>query len=186
MNLDFAFLGEQAGVAGRLFPAQIEHHQLPVEADGGARDERPRVLDTGAIEQMPRGEVVRAVEHHVGARRQRFQLARTQAFSQRHDFDLGIDRQQRGASGFDLGVAERFGPVEDLSLQVGEIDLVGVGQGQAADACRGEVKRGRTAEAAGADDQRGGGTELLLTLDPDLGKEDVPAVPEELLVSQFA
>jgi hypothetical protein len=69
-------------------------------------------------------------------------------------------------------------------LQVGEVDLVRIGEGQAAEARRREVERGRAAQAAGADDQRGCRTQPLLSLDPDLGKEDVAAVAEELLVVQ--
>src|ERR1041384_5843341 len=47
-----------------------------------------------------------------------------------------IPRAPRGAR---LLCADRFGAVQDLALQVGEIDLVGVGERQAADAGRGEV-----------------------------------------------
>jgi hypothetical protein len=67
-------------------------------------------------------------------------------------------------------------------LQVGEVDLVGIGEGQAADAGGGEVERGRTTQTARADDQRLGGAQLLLPLDPDFREEDVAAVAEKLLV----
>jgi hypothetical protein len=54
--------------------------------------------------------------------------------------------------------------VEDLALQVGEVDLVGVGEGEAADARGGEVKGGGAAQAAGADDERASRAQLLLPL----------------------
>ena len=82
--------------------------------------------------------------------------------------------------------ADGIRAVENLPLQVGEVDLVGVGEGQAADAGGGEVERRGAAEAAGADDQRARRPQPLLALDPDLGKEDVAAVAEELLVVQCA
>jgi hypothetical protein len=98
------------------------------------------------------------------------------------DGDVRIDSVERGARRVDLDRADVLGAVQDLALQVGEVDLVGVGQRQAADAGGGEVKRGGAAEAARADDERVGGAQLLLPLYPDLGKEDVPAVAEKLLV----
>jgi hypothetical protein len=92
---------------------------------------------------------------------------------------------QSGRSFVDLALSDALGAVEDLALQVGEVDLVGIGKGQAADAGGGEVERRRAAEAAGADDQRACRPQPLLALDPDLGKEDVAAVAEELLVVQL-
>jgi hypothetical protein len=71
-------------------------------------------------------------------------------------------------------------------LQIGEVDAVWIGECQLAEATCREVERCRAAEAAGADDQRGCPAQPLLPLDPDLGKEDVAAVAEELLVVQFA
>jgi hypothetical protein len=71
-------------------------------------------------------------------------------------------------------------------LQIGEVDAVWIGERQLAEAACREVERCRAAEAAGADDQRARRPQPLLPLDPDLGKEDVAAVAEELLVVQFA
>ena len=61
---------------------------------------------------------------------------------------------QRGASRLDLASADRIGAVQDLPLQVGEIDGVGVGDREPADAGPREVQRSRRAQPAGADDQR--------------------------------
>jgi hypothetical protein len=69
-----------------------------------------------------------------------------------------------------------------LTLQIGEIDLVGVDDGQAADAGGSEVERRRAAEAAGTDYECRGVAQLLLPLDPDLGEEDMAAIAEKLVV----
>jgi hypothetical protein len=104
---------------------------------------------------------------------------------QRHHFDLRVDRVQRAAGSVDLGRADRIGAVEDLALQVGEVDLVRIGDGQAPDARGSEVERRRAAEPSRADDQRARRAQPLLPLDPDLGEQDVPRVAEELLIVQL-
>jgi hypothetical protein len=71
---------------------------------------------------------------------------------QRHDFDLGVDCLQRDLRRFDLYRADGIGAVKDLALQVGEFDLVGVGDRQPADASGGEIERGGAAEAARTND----------------------------------
>jgi hypothetical protein len=90
-----------------------------------------------------------------------------------------------GARGFDFRRADGIGAVENLALQVGEVDLVRVGEGEPADAARREVERRRAAEPAGADDERARRPQPLLAFDPDFREKDVAAVAEELLVVQF-
>jgi len=136
---------------------------------------------------VTRGEVVRAVENDIVFRDQL--LDNVIAFDARRDlddFNLRVDGVESRACRFDFPRADRVGAIQDLALQVGEIDLVGVGQRQPADARRGEIEGRRAAEAAGADDQRGCRAQPFLPLDADLGEQDVPAVAEELLVVQLA
>ena len=54
----------------------------------------------------------------------------------------------------------------------------------AREAARREVQRRGAAQAARADEQRAPRPKPLLSFDPDLGKKDVAAVAEELLVVQ--
>jgi hypothetical protein len=105
---------------------------------------------------------------------------------QRYDFDVGVDRLERRLRGFDFDRADGIRPVEDLTLQVSEVDLVRVGDGQPADAGGGEVERSGAAESARADDQRARCPQPLLSFDPDFGKKDVAAIAKELLVVQLA
>ena len=74
----------------------------------------------------------------------------------------------------------------DLALQVGEVDLVVVDQGDPADAGRAEVERHRRAEAAGADHQRVGGSEALLAFDADVVEQDVARIAQQLVVGHGA
>jgi hypothetical protein len=135
---------------------------------------------------VARGEVVRAVENDIVFREQLFDLIAFDARRDLDDFNFRVDGVESRARRFDFPRADRVGAIEDLPLQVGEIDLVGVGQRQPADARRGEIEGRRAAEAAGADDQRGCRAQPFLPLDADLGEQDVPAVAEELLVVQLA
>src|SRR5258708_5757484 len=141
--------------------------------------------DGGPVAGVTRGEVVRAVEHDVGPRGERIQLGRFDARSDWHDFHIRVQGMQRGCGGVDLASADRVGSIEDLALQVGEVDLVGVCEAQPADAGSGEIQRSRAAEAARAYDHYLACAQLLLPLDPDLVEEDVAAVAEKLLVVQF-
>ena len=99
--------------------------------------------------------------------------------------DLRVCGVQGGARGIHLRRADCLRAVQDLALQVREIDLVCVGEREAPDAGGCQVQGGRAAEAARADDQRARTLQPLLAFDPDLGKKDVAAVAEELLVVQF-
>jgi hypothetical protein len=49
-----------------------------------------------------------------------------------NDVDFRIQRGQGAARGVDFGRADQLGAIEDLPLQVGEVDLVGVRKGDAA------------------------------------------------------
>ena len=75
--------------------------------------------------------------------------------------------------------------MHDLALQVGEVDVVGVAERDAADAGGREIERGGAAEAARADDERVRREQPLLSFDADLRQQDVAAVAKQLLVVQF-
>ena len=139
----------------------------------------------GAVDRVARGEVVGAVEHDVRLGDDRGQDRCIHSPGECNDFYFWVDRIQRLLCSLDLHRADRLGAEEDLALQVGEIDLVAVGEGQAPDAGRRQVERRGAAEPARADDQRACRAQLLLALNSELGKEDVPAVAEKLLVLQF-
>jgi hypothetical protein len=135
---------------------------------------------------VPRGEVVGAVQHDAAIGDCAIEVGIKQLLLQRDDLNFGIEGVQRLARFVDFRRADARRAVQDLTLQVGEVDLVRVGEGQLADAAGCEVERCGAAEPAGADDQRGSRAQPLLPLDPDFGKEDVAAVAEELLVVQCA
>ena len=64
--LEVVAFAEQAVVAGARRIARIEYRELPVEANRRAGDQRLARGDAGAVDRMPRREVVGAVENDVG------------------------------------------------------------------------------------------------------------------------
>jgi hypothetical protein len=91
------------------------------------------------------GEVVRAVENDIAFRDQLCDLIAFDAGRNLDDLDFRVDGVESRACRFDFPRADRVGAIEDLPLQVGEIDLVGVGQRQPADPrCR-EIEGRRAA-----------------------------------------
>ena len=140
------------------------------------------MLHARAVHYVARGEVVGAVEDDIALRGERVELVRFDARRDWHYLDIGIRGAQRASGGEGFLRPDGVGAVEDLALQVGEVDFVGVRDGQARDAGGSEIERRRAAEAAGTDDENSGGTQPLLPLDADLVEEDVPGIPEKLLV----
>ena len=137
-----------------------------------------------AVDRVPGREIVRAIQDDIAARDKLFELLPLEFSRKNLNIDFGIERREGLLRLVDFPRADGIRAVEDLALQVREIDLVGIGEGQSPDARSGEVERRRTAEAAGADDQRARRPQPLLSFDPDLGKKDVAAIAEELLVVQ--
>ena len=66
--------------------------------------------------------------------------------------------------------------MDDLPLEVGVVDDVGVDDPEPADACGGEVERGRRPEPAGADQEDARLEQALLALLADLGDQEVARV----------
>ena len=100
------------------------------------------------------------------------------------DLDVGVQRVDRLLGRVDLRHADPLAGVDHLALEVGQVDLVVVDDPERADAGRGEVQRGRRAEAAGAEQQHLGVEQLLLALGADLGQQQVARVALALLGGQ--
>jgi hypothetical protein len=135
---------------------------------------------------VARGEVVAAVEDDAAIREQAVEVFAEELLLQRNDLNFGIESVERLACFVYFRRADGARAVEDLALKISEVDAVRIGQREPADTGGREIQSGGAAQAAGADDQRGCSAQPLLPLDPDLGKEDVAAVAEELLVVQLA
>ena len=161
--LELLALAEQAVVAGRARVARIEHRDLPVEAHRGAGHQR--LARAHARARSPRG-ASRSCRSSRARRRRRARAARARSAPTRCaialDAHFGIDRGEALRRGVDLARADVVRRVQDLPLQVGEVDVVGVADRERAHAGRREELRGGRAEAAHADHERVRRGELLL------------------------
>ena len=61
----------------------------------------------------------------------------------------------------------------DLSLQIGEIDAIMIGDGEGADTRRGKEERSRATETTGTNDQRACAVEAFLSRHTPFIKQDV-------------
>ena len=103
-----------------------------------------------------------------------------------HDHvDVGVDLRDRLAGRDRLGLAHVALPVDDLSLQVGLVDLVELDDAEGADTGSGQVEQRRAAEPACPDHQDAGVLQPLLAVHPDVGDDQVAAVATYLVDRQF-
>ena len=86
---------EQAGIAGRIFIALVEHTDLAVELDRCAGNQGHAIRNAGAIDRMPRGEIVAAIQYHGCIAYQFIKAFAGYAFLQCDDLYGRIDFSQR-------------------------------------------------------------------------------------------
>ena len=74
--------------------------------------------------------------------------------------------------------------MDDLALQISEVDDVEVNQPERSHARRGKVQSQRRTESTSADAEHTRCLELLLTIKPDFGHDEVPRIPQDLVFSE--
>ena len=132
------------------------------------------VLHRRVVQEISGGEVVGAVDHDVVALDDAVDVRGPQALLVADDLHVGVQRLKRADRGRDLRLADAVGRVQDLSLQIGEIDDIGIDDPKCADAGGRQVIRGRRSESTRADQQHLAVQELLLACLTDLGDQKVP------------
>ena len=103
--------------------------QLTVQANDRATDQRHAVFHAGLVQHMTGLEIVAAVQHHLGCGQELVQQSRVGFLLQGGDADIRVERQHRLLGGSHFGLTYALGTVGNLSLQVGEVHLVMVDQG---------------------------------------------------------
>src|SRR5206468_11763248 len=111
-----------------------EHGDLAVEAYARTRHEGFTVPDASAVDRVACREVVSGVHHNVGLIHHFLETRPLHPFGDCDDLHLGIDARERPLRGRDFLCTDGIGVVDDLALEVGQIYLVVIAQGDAADA----------------------------------------------------
>ena len=139
-------LREDTTVA-RAVLGRLERRYLSLEPQDCAVAERDAGERAGVVDEVARGEVVRAVDHDVVVRDEVLDVRRGQADLVRLDVDVGVLPGDEVARGLDLRAADVRVAVDHLSLEVRALDDVVVDDAERADAGRREVLDGRRPEA---------------------------------------
>ena len=163
----------------------FDRRQLAFKAKHAGRDERCLGKETRIVDEKAGGEVIRAVEHDVVLFDQGDDVLSIDQLVIGVDGDLRIDGGQCFFPGFHFRHSQRGGGVEDLSLQVREVDDITVDETDRTDSCCGEIQSRRGAEPSCPDDQYFRLAQLELTLTAHVLKDNVAAVPLNLLLCQF-
>jgi len=141
--------------------------------------------DAGGIDGVAGGEIVGAVQHHVGVADQFCEPGCIGFFTEGVDLDMGVELFQCESGRIDLVHAYALFGMQNLALQIGQIDLVMIHQGDAANTCRGQIKRSGGAKSAGTDDQRSGSEQPALPFYAYLVEQDMARIAQQLLVIQI-
>ena len=169
-------------VAAGVRRAVVENGKLAVKPHSRTADQRDAGGDTGAVDGVAGGEIVAAVEYHVGFSHQGGQPFAFDAFGHGAQADVGVEVAHAPDGGFGLVVTQPVAGMDDLPLQVGQVDGVVVADGKGADAAGGEVESGRAAQSAGADHQGVAGQQFFLAGDVDVRQQDVAGITDQLFI----
>src|SRR5581483_609747 len=177
---DVALLRIQASVTGTVAAPRVEHRELAFEPDRRAGDERLARAHAALVRVEARGEIVGAVEHDVDAR----DRIAPRLFLAQLELHLAIERAQAIGSGVGLGAADIALCIEDLTLQIGQIDDVAIGDDEPADAGGREVLRSRAAEAAEPEHEDRRVAQHALSGDADFAQHDLSRVSRQVAHSR--
>ena len=97
-------------------------------------------------------------------------------------FTPGFSAASVCAGRIHLRFTNRCPGVQDLALEIGEIDGIGIDQRDLADTRRRQIHRGRRPEPARTDDDRVRIEKALLRFDADFIDEDMAGIAEKLIV----
>ncbi len=163
--------GEQAAVARSA--AGVEDADLPVEAEDRAVHVGLAEEDGHVVGEVTGREIVGAVDQHVVIARDAHGVGGGERLIVDVHLDVRVEVEHLRARALDLELAYRGRAVDDLPLQVGRVDHIVVHQADAAHARRRQIERHGRAKSARADDQHRRVLQLPLTLQADLGDEQV-------------
>ena len=121
---------DACGMAGN------HRHDLAAHAEHAAIDERRRGRDRNIIDEKLRGRAVGAIDHEIEALDDLASVVGIERDGELLDCQPGIDIVQMTRGGFDLGMADIGAGIDDLAMEIGYLDRVGIDQPEAARCAR--------------------------------------------------
>jgi hypothetical protein len=167
------------GVAGRVRQHREGHAG---GADRRAVHIRPAGFHREVVRQVARLEVVQPVDEHIGARGVPFDVRVIEIVDDRGHPHLRIDAGDLAPGGFRLGYPLRdIALVEQhLPLQVGQLDIVTVGDDEVPHAGARQHVRGHGAEGSAAQQENGGVQQPPLPLVAEAGQQHLTVIPGQV------
>src|SRR5215204_5095210 len=161
-----------------------EDARLPLEAEDRAVDVGLARQHARVVDEIARRKIVRPVHDHVVFAEQSERVLARQARLVRLDLHVRVDVVEAVARRLDLRPPDVLCAVDDLALEVRGVHHVEVHDAERADAGRRQIHPRRRAQAPRPDHQHARGFELALTLDADLGHDEVTTVTRYLVVRE--
>ena len=165
---------EHAAVAGAL--ARNVRHELSLKTDDSRMGERLLRHHAGVVDEELRREIVRAIDDEIVILDEVEDVVAGDEGVVRNHLHVGIHRFHRLFRGLHLGLAHILRSVDNLALQIGKVDHVGISNADGAHACCGKVHRHGGPEAASANHEHLRIQELLLTLRAYFLQDDVAGI----------
>ena len=141
---------------------------------------------TGVIDQIARGEIIRAVDNDVVFAEQIESIRAGQARLVGVDANRRIHASQAFFGGLNFGPPDVARGKCDLPLEIGVIDDVEINDPEPPYACRGQIKPQRRAQPARADHEHLGFGQLELPVHAHFGHDQMAAVALNFLLGKCA
>ncbi len=136
------------------------------------------------VEQVANGQVVGAIQYQLVVGQQGIEQRLVGHGGVGLHLKPGVEGAQGVGGGVHLVVADALIGVQHLALQVGELHLVEIDQGEPADPGHRQILAGSAAKAAGADHQHVSLLERLLPLEIERFEDDLAVVAQEFGIAQ--
>jgi len=162
-------------------PAVYEHRRLALKFQDASERVRLPEYHAGVIHQIPRGEVVGAVNDNVEISSDLERILRSQCGVESLHMHERIDIANSVSGGIELRTSDVARSMNDLSLKIGDINDVEVDESQGSNASRSEVKRGRGSKSSRSNQKDTGGFDLPLAFGANLGKHEVATIAAEFI-----
>ena len=182
-------LGEQAAIggtrrAGLILLEGAEGGQMAVEGANRGENERAAREIAGIVDEVARGEIIRAVGDEVELGDDIERILRHEPRRVEAQLHMGIQALDGLGGALGLEAADAARVVDDLALEIVACDAVVVDDADGADARRGEIEQERRAEPARAHDEHARRLQPLLAFAADLLQQQMALIALDLVLAE--